>query len=146
MKIYNKSAFWFGVFCAGALLIFASGVVSADWWQWIITTAISGRYLYLGLSKTANENVNTVSQHYHKTAVKLYGKYAFFKTNLPVILLIIFFVPALFARFAFDLVTPVEIAVVFCILLTISVAYSIGLEREIKKAILDGEEIDQEKQ
>lgn len=131
MKIYNKPAFAFGLFCAGGLLIFALGIISVDWWQWVLTIAISGRYLYIGLSK----NANAIHQHYNETAVKLYGKYALVKTNLPVILVVIFFGIALFIRFVFDIVTPVSIATIFCILLTISVAYSIGLDRTIQNAI-----------
>ena len=135
MKIYNKSEFLFGVFCACALPLFALGIIKVDWWQWIITIAISGRYLYTGLSETASENSNTIHQHYNDTAVKLYGKYALIKTNLPIILLVIFFGVALIIRFVFDIVTPVIIAIAFCILLTISVAYSIGIDRNIKNAI-----------
>ena len=135
MRIYNKSAFAFGLFCAGGLLIFALGIISADWWQWVLTIAISGRYLYIGLSKTAYDNANVIHQHYNETAVKLYGKYALVKTNLPIILLVIFFGGALFFCFFFDIVTPVSIAAVFCVLLTVSVAYSIGLDRRIQNTI-----------
>ncbi len=146
MKIYNKSAFTFGVFCAGALLFFALGVIAVEWWQWAITIAISSRYLYIGLSKTASENTNAIHQHYHETAVKLYGKYALIKANLPVILLAVFFSVALFVRFVFDIITPVSVAIIFCILLTISVLYSIGLERNIKNTIINEKESDREKQ
>jgi hypothetical protein len=136
MRIYNRSAFAFGVFCGCALLFFAFDIIQADWWQWLITLAISGRYLYVGLSKTASENANVVRQRHDETAVRLYGKYALVKTNLPIILLAAFFGVALFIRFAFDITTPVSVAVVFCILLTVSVLYSISLERNIKDAIL----------
>ena len=135
MKIYNKSAFLFGAFCACALLLFALGIIEVEWWQWVITIAISGRYLYVGLSKTASENANTIHQNYKETATQLYGKYALVKANLPIILLVIFFGVALLIRFVFDIATPVGIAIVFCILLTITVAYSIGLDRNIKNAI-----------
>lgn len=135
MKIYNKSAFAFGIFCAGGLVFFALGIIPADWWQWLLMIAISGRYLYIGLSETASENENTIQQHYRETAIRLYGKYALIKTNLPIILLVIFFGVALFIRFVFDIVTPVGIAVVFCILLTISAAYSIGLNQTIQDTI-----------
>ena len=144
MKIYNKSAFLFGVFLAGALFVFALGIISVDWWQWVIITAFSGKYLYAGLSKTANENANTIRRSYKETASKLYGKYALIKTNLPMILLAIFFGAALFIRYAFDIVTPVGIAIIFCILLTSSVAYSIGLDRNIKKAIAQKKGINQD--
>lgn len=146
MKIYNKSSFAFGVSCACALLFFALGVIAVEWWQWAITIAISGRYLYIGLSKTAIENTNTIHQHYNATAVKLYGKYALIKINLPIILLAGFFGCALFIRFAFDMITPVSIAAIFCIMLTISVIYSIGLDRNIRNTITNEKESVQEKQ
>lgn len=144
MKIYNKSAFIFGLFCAGGVLFFTLGIISVDWWQWLLTIAISGRYLYIGLSKTANERADVIHQHYNETAIKLYGKYVRIKTNLPIILLVAFFGVALFVRFVFDVVTPVGIAIAFCVLLTISVMYSIGLERNIKNTILAEETDPQE--
>ncbi len=146
MKIYNKPMFMFGVFCAGALLFFASGIIAAEWWQWAITIIISGRYLYIGLSRTASENATTIHQYHNETAVKLYGKYALAKTNLPIILLVVFFGVALFIRFVFDIITPVSIAILFCILLTISVIYSIGLEQNIKNTIINEKKTAQEKQ
>lgn len=135
MIIYNKSAFAFGVLCAGGLLLFALGIVSAAWWQWVLTIVISCRYLYVGLSKTASDHADAICQHYNEAAIRLYGKYALIKTNLPIILLAAFISVALFIRFAFDIVTPVSVAIVFCILLTISVAYSIGLNQNIQNTI-----------
>ncbi|MCI9120578.1 MAG: hypothetical protein HFG00_03500 [Oscillibacter sp.] len=136
MKIYNKQAFVFGIFCAGGLLFFALGVIPADWWQWGITLAIAGRYLYLGLSKTAGEQEAAIGQKYKETAVKLYGKYAFLKTHLPIFLLAAFFVTALAVRFVFDCV-PVWFAAVFCVVLMLSAAYSMGLERSIRNAVIN---------
>lgn len=136
MRIYNKSAFAFGVFCGCALLLFAFGIIPADWWQWLLTLAVSGRCLYIGLSKTAGENADIVRQRHDETAVRLYGKYALIKTNLPIILLVVFFGAGLFIRLVFDVVIPVGAAVVFCLLLTLSVPYSIGLERDIRNTIL----------
>lgn len=135
MKIYNKSAFAFGVLCAGGLLLFALGIISAAWWQWVLTIGISCRYLYVSLSKTASDYADAIRQHYNEAAISLYGKYALIKTNLPIILLAVFFSVALFIRFAFDIVTPVSAAIIFCILLTFSVAYSIGLDRNIQNTI-----------
>lgn len=146
LKIYNTSMLISGVFCAGALLFFASGIIAVEWWQWVITIAISGRYLYTGLSRTTSENVNIIRQHHNETAVKLYGKYALAKTNLPIILFVVFFGVALFIRFVFDIITPVSIAILFCILLTISVIYSIGLEQNIKNTIINEKKTAQEKQ
>lgn len=146
MKIYNKSAFIFGMFCVGALLFFALGIVAVKWWQWVITIAISSKYLYTGLSKTASENANTIRQYYNETAIRLYGKYALIRTKLPIILLAVFFSTALFIRFVFDVITPVSVTTIFCILLTISVIYSICLERNIKNTIVNEKETTQEKQ
>lgn len=135
MKIYNKSAFAFGILCAFALLLFALGIIEADWWQWVLTIAILCRYLYYGLSKEANKKANTLQRYYKEASVRLYGKYAYIKVNFPLVLLISFFCIALFIRFAFDVIVPVEVTVVFCIILTVSVVYSIGLDRTIKDTI-----------
>lgn len=144
MRIYNKSAFAAGIFCGCALLLFAFGVIPADGWQWLLTLAVSGRYLYMGLSRTGSENADRVRRHHAETAVRLYGKYARVKTNLPLLLLAGFFGVALFLRAVFDLVTPVPVAILFCMLLTVSVFYSIGLEREIRDTILAEETDSQE--
>lgn len=146
MKIYNKSAFVFGVSCAGALLLFALGVIAVEWWQWVITIVISGRYLYIGLSKTANENAHFIRQHYRETTISLYGKYAHIKTNLPFILLAIFLLVVLFAQFFLDIVTPNSVAIIFNILLIISLLYSSHLDRNIKSTIMNEKENTQEKQ
>ena len=140
MKIHCKPAFASGLLCAGGLLLFASGIIAAEWWQWVFTIAISARYLFTGLSKSAAENADALHRHYSETAVALYGKYALIKTNLPLILLAVFLGAALFLRFAFDLVTPASAAAVFCVLLTVSAAYSIGLDRTIQKTIQNGPE------
>lgn len=145
MRIYNKSAFAAGIFCGCALLLFACGIISADWRQWLLTLAVSGRYLYMGLSRTASENAELVRRHHAETAVRLYGKYALVKTNLPIILFVGFFGVGLFLRLVFDLLTPVPAAILFCMLLTVSVFYSIGLEREIRDTIL-AEDADSQKQ
>lgn len=57
------------------------------------------------------------------------------KTNLPWIITGSFFVITLFIRFVFDVIIPVWIAVFFVIVLTISVFYSIGIERKIAEYI-----------
>ena len=46
-----------------------------------------------------------------------------------------FLIPTLFIRFVFDVIIPVWIAVFFVIVLTISVFYSIGIERKIAEYI-----------
>ncbi len=135
MKTYNKSAFALGLSCAGGLLLFALGIISVDWWQWVLTIVISCRYLYVGLSKTASDYADAIHRRYNEIAIKLYGKYALIKINLPIILLVAFFSVALFIRFAFDIMTPVGFATAFFILLTVSAAYSIGLDRSIQDTI-----------
>ena len=57
------------------------------------------------------------------------------KTNLPWFITGGFFTVTLLIRFLFDIVIPVWIAVCFVIVLTISVFYSIGLNREITEYI-----------
>ena len=57
------------------------------------------------------------------------------KTNLPWVITGSFFVITLFIRFVFDVIIPVWIAVCFVIVLTISVFYSIGIERKIVEYI-----------
>lgn len=134
MKIYNRPAFTFGVFCAGMLLLFALGVIPADWWQWALAVVLSVRYLYIGL-KSDGGAAEAVHRDYHETAVKLYGKYALLKINLPIFLLAVFFGAGLFVRLTFDVAVPGGIGIVFCVLLTISVLYSVGLDRTIRSAI-----------
>ncbi len=137
MRIYNKSAFLFGILCVGGLFLFALDIISVDWWQWVLAIAISCRYLYVGLSKTANKQAAAIRQSYKETAIMLYGKYALVKTNLPIILTVSFFGIALFIRVAFDFITSVGVVTIFCILLTISVVYSISLDRTIQNTIRD---------
>ena len=108
-----------GVLC-GRIDFFALGIIAAEWWQWVITAAISVSYMHIGLSKTAGENTDAVRRHYDETAVKLYGKYAAVKINLTIILLAVFFGTAIFIRFVFGIITPVGVTAVFCIILIIS--------------------------
>lgn len=135
MKIYNKHEFALGVVCAGALVLFTLGIPRVDWWQWAVTAVIAGGSLYRGLSKEESERAETVRRRYRETSVKLYGRYAWARLNLPWLLLIGFFAPALFVRLAFDRTTPVGIAVGFCVLLTVSVLYSVGADRAVRDAV-----------
>lgn len=57
------------------------------------------------------------------------------KTNLPWVITGSFFSITLFVRFVFDVIIPVWIVVCFVIVLTISVFYSIGIERKIAEYI-----------
>ena len=66
---------------------------------------------------------------------ELFGKYAGVKTNLPWFTLGGFFIVTLLIRFLCGIVIPVWIAVCFVIVLTLSVFYSIGLDRRIQEQI-----------
>lgn len=135
MKVYNKGAFLTGVVCAGALLLFAIDVLHADWWQWLISIAITVRLLYIGLTEEGSRQAKKVEDHYAETAASLHGKHHSLKTNLPWILVIVFYPIALFLRFAFEIYLPIWMHVGFVILLTVAAAYSIGIERSIREYI-----------
>lgn len=136
MEIYDKLDFVFGLLCAGVLLLFAFGVIPAAWPQWALAAAFAGKYLYTSLSRRANQDARTVQTHYRETAVRLFGTYALVKVNLPYLLLLAFLSVMLVGRFAFDTVMPAGAAGAFCVLLAFSAAYSMGLNRSIKNAIL----------
>ena len=133
MKIYDRTAFSFGLCCACLLPVYALGLVDASWWQWGFTAAVAARYLYAALSKAASGKAD--EKRFNKTAVRLYGKHALVKVDLPGILLGVFLCGAVFAYIAFDAVTPAWACGIFCVLLVLSAAYSLGLEKKIKDAI-----------
>lgn len=135
MKIHNKSSFAWGIICLCALPLFALNIIKVDWWQWIITLAFSVKFLHVGLSKSENERQNKIAKNYRRVSQELYGKYATIKTNLPWFIAGSFFAVTLFIRFVFDIVIPVWIAVCFAMILTVSVFYSIGLNRKITEHI-----------
>ena len=139
MKIYNRTAFSFGLCCACLLPVYALGIIDADWWQWGFTAAVAARYLYAGLSKSANGHADVIQKRFNETAVGLYGKYALVKVDLPCIMLGVFLCGAIFAYIAFNVVTPGWVCGIFCVLLVLSAAYSLGLEKKIKDAVLSGE-------
>ena len=85
--------------------------------------------------KFENERQERIEKNYQGVSQKLFGKYVIIKTNLPWIITGSFFVITLFIRFVFDVIIPVWIAVFFVIVLTISVFYSIGIERKIAEYI-----------
>ena len=91
----------------------------------------------LACPRQPNKQAAAIRQSYKETAIMLYGKYALVKTNLPIILTVSFFGIALFIRVAFDFITSVGVVTIFCILLTISVVYSISLDRTIQNTIRD---------
>ena len=134
-KIYNVKYFIWGIIFLIPLPLFAFGSIKADWWQWLLSIGISVKYLSVGLSKSENERQERIEKNYQGVSQKLFGKYVIIKTNLPWIITGSFFVIALFIRFVFDVIIPVWIAVCFVIVLTISVFYSIGVERKIAEYI-----------
>ena len=136
MKIYNKSAFVTGVFCAGSIFLFALDILHADWWQWLVSIAISIRFLYMGLSEASSERENILNEKYKETAISLYGRFYFIKTNLPWIIIGAFFAVALTLRFVFYIFLPIWIYAIFLIFFTIAVAYSIGINRSIDEYII----------
>ena len=79
MKIYNKSAFLTGIFCACSLPLFALDILHADWWQWILSIAISAKFLYIGLSESASKHQRVLKENYSETAASLYGNYYLLK-------------------------------------------------------------------
>ncbi|WP_125140712.1 hypothetical protein [Clostridium transplantifaecale] len=135
MKIYHKNYFVFGFISLCALPLFALNIIKADWWQWGITLAISAKFLYVGLSKPESEQQSRIEKNYRRVSQELYGKYAVVKTNLPLVILVAFFTITLFIRLVFNIVIPACIVVCFLIVLTVSVFYSIGLDRKIKEHI-----------
>ena len=135
MKIYNVKYFIWGIIFLIPLPLFAFGSIKADWWQWMLSIGISLKYLSVGLSKSENERQEKIEKNYQGVSQKLFGKYVIIKTNLPWVITGSFFSITLFVRFVFDVIIPVWIVVCFVIVLTISVFYSIGIERKIAEYI-----------
>lgn len=139
MKIYNKNCFIFGLVCLCALPLFALEIIKVDWWQWLFTIAISGKYLYIGLSKNESRRQAHIEKNYKSVSHKLLGRYASIKTNLPLVILGVFFAVAIIIRYALDVTIPVGIVVVVLIFTTVAAFYSIGLNRQIAAYIEDEE-------
>ena len=135
MKIYNKKSFVWGIVFLCPAVLFALGIVEADWWQWLITLALSAKFLYPAFSKDENARQNKIESRFESVSKELYGKNVKIKLDLPWILTIGFFAAALFVRLVFDTVIPVGLIICFAIALPISAMYSIGLNREIVKHI-----------
>jgi heme exporter protein D len=139
MKIYDKGAFAVGVIFACAIPLFVLNVISATWWQWLFTIALSVLFLYLGLSKSASERTGVINKNYKEVSSRVGGKYVEIKRNLPLIILVASLADALILRFAFDVYLPIWMYVVFLIALAIAEVYSFVLNREILKQIDDQE-------
>ena len=135
MKIYNKSSFICGLLFLFALPLFALGIIQVDWWQWIVTIAISGKFLYTGLSESENRRQKRIRDNYQRVSKKLLGRYAAIKVNLPILILGVFFAVALIIRFLFDCIIPVGVVVVVLLAATVALFYTIGLNRQITEYI-----------
>lgn len=135
MKIYNKSYFFMGLFCLGAIPLFVSDIVPVDWWQYGITIAFSSLFLYRGLSKEGSERDRVFREYFTETALSMYGPLYSIKVNLPWILIFIFFPSALFLRLVFLIWIPTGVALAFVLILAISAIYSIGIINDIKSDI-----------
>ena len=135
MKIYNKSFFAWGIICLCALPLFALDIIKVDWWQWGIVLVFSAKFLYIGLSKTESKRQNNIAKNYRRVSQQLCGKYAAVKTNLPYLITGSFFAATLLINLVFDIVIPFWIFVCFVVILTVSVFYSVGLNREITEHI-----------
>ena len=135
MKIHNKESFIWGLIFLCPLPLFALKIIEAEWWQWVFAMAMSAKFLYAGLSKSESDRQEHIKKNYKKASQKLLGRYALIKTNLPLIILGVFFVIAIIIRYALDYIIPIWIVVVVLILATISLFYSIGLNRQIVEYI-----------
>ena len=135
MKIQNKSSFIWGIVFLCPLPLFALGIIEGDWWQWAVSLALAVKFLHAGLSKAENARQQRIAAEYGNVSRQLFGKYAAVKTNLPWVIAGGFFAAALAIRLIFDIVIPVWAAVIFAVVLTISVCYSIGLDRAIVEQI-----------
>ncbi len=135
MKIYHKKYFAWGIIFLIPLPLFISGVIKADLWQWVLSIGLSAKFLFAGLSKHEGEHQKNIEKNYQRVSQELFGKYAGIKTNLPWVVMGVFFTGSLFVRYLLDIVIPVWIAVFFVIILAISVFYSLNLNQKIIKQI-----------
>ena len=135
MKIYHKGFFLCGILFLLPLPLFALGVMEADLWQWFLSIGLSAKFLFAGLSKREAQRQSNIENNYQRVSRERFGKYAWMKTNLPWLIAGFFFIAALLIRCLFDVVIPVWVAVCFVIALTISVFYSLGLNRDIVEHI-----------
>ena len=135
MKIHNKHSFICGLLFLCALPLFALGIIEVDWWQWIVTIAISGKFLYTGLSESENRRQERIANNYQRVSKQLLGRYAAIKVNLPIVILGVFFTAALIARFVFDYIIPIGVVVVVLLAATVALFYTIGVNRQITEYI-----------
>ena len=65
----------------------------------------------------------------------MYGKHYYLKTNLPLIMMGVFYPIALILRFICQIWLPIWVWVLFTVLLTVAVVYSMGINRDIVQKI-----------
>ena len=135
MKLYDRNAFLTGVLALCALLVFAFGILEARPGTWILLLVIAGRAFYVALSKEGNRRNQFLTKHYDAAAEALFGRHHRWKTNLPLVVIAVFFVIALLLRFCTNRIFPIWIALIFVITLLLSTAYSVGLHHQIKEYI-----------
>ena len=67
MKIYNKRAFFAGLFFAGTFLLFVLGIIEAELWQWLLAFGLAARSLHIGLSETGSRREAVFQRQYPNT-------------------------------------------------------------------------------
>lgn len=135
MKIYDKSSFLMGTLWLCAFPLLALDIIEGDWLKYIVTITISAMFFYRACSKTVSERNRIIGEHFKKTAISLYGRRYFIKTNLPWIMILVFFPIALTLRFVFYIWLPMWVYLIFVLIFTTSTFYSIVIMNRIKSDI-----------
>lgn len=135
MKIYNKQSFIWGLIFLCPLPLFAIKIIEAEWWQWLFTAALAAKNLYEGLSKNESERQKHIERNYKRVSEKLFGRYVSIKTNLPLIILGVFFTAGIIIRYSLNYIIPVWVILVILLMATIATFYSVGISRQIVEHI-----------
>lgn len=135
MKIYDSTSFLMGILWLCAIPLFALGIIEGGWLRYTVAISFSAVLFYRAFSKTASERDRIKRAHFKETAISLYGRLYFIKTDLPWILIFVFFPVALTLRLVFHIWLPIWVGVVFVSILTVSTLYSIGIIDRIRSDI-----------
>ena len=135
MKIYDKESFIWGLIFLCPLPLFALKIIEVEWWQWLLTITLAAKNLYSGLSKAESDRQRYIKQNYKRVSEKLFGRYVSIKTNLPLIILGVFFTAAIIIRYALDYIIPVWAILVVLLIATTATFYSVGISRQIVEHI-----------
>lgn len=135
MRIYDKESFIWGLIFLCPLPLFALKIIEVEWWQWLFTAALAAKNLYEGLSKDESERQKHIERNYKRVSQKLFGRYVSIKTNLPLIILSVFFAVALIIRYALDYIIPIWVILVVLLIATTATFYSVGISRQIVEHI-----------